>query len=358
MVVGINAVMNMANMDGAKKSAILLLSLDRAMAAELLGKLPREQVESVTLAIASADKVTREEQESVLEEFKTAFASRPLMQPAGPDAARELLEQTLDRNDVDPMQQRIDAQVQAGPFAFLHRRHPDDIRLLIREEHPQTIALISAQLPSDLAAQVLAGFNAEIQTDILERLARIGPTDVEVLADIAALLHDRIGRTPVRTAGISRVANLLRETTSSTANSLLRNLNQKDGKLAESIRDSLFSFNDVASLDDSSLQFVLQKTDQYPWAIALKGCAETLRQRILALLSNLTAQALKREIDTLGPLRLSEIAAVQRQIAERILMLEAEGEIDLGTKRSAFHRSATSSRESSSSVQSSSNVAR
>lgn len=315
-------------MDAARKSAILLLSLERAMAAELLGKLPRDQVEAVTLAIAGADKITREEQEAVLEEFKAAFISRPLIQPVGPETARELLEQSLDRSDVEPTQQRIEEQIQAGPFAFLHRQHPDDIRFLIRDEHPQTIALVVAQLPSDLGAQVLTGFATDVQADVLERLARIGPTDVEVLTEIANVLQARTGRTPVRTDGVFRAAGVLRETASPAANAVLRNLNQRDGKLAESIRDSLFSFNDLAELSDATLRVILQKTDQYPWSIAMKGCNEKLRQRILSIMSAPMAEALRSEIDALGPLRLSEISAVQHQIAEKVLMLEAEGEIE------------------------------
>src|SRR4051794_15444514 len=106
-------------MDGTQKSAILLLSLDQGLAAEVLGKLPREQVERVTLAIASAEHVTREQQDAVLNEFKTLFLNRPLMHPSGPEAARELLERTLDQNDVEPLQHRIEQQVQAGPFGFL-----------------------------------------------------------------------------------------------------------------------------------------------------------------------------------------------------------------------------------------------
>src|SRR5579862_1616392 len=87
-------------MDGARKTAILLLSLDQTVAADVLKKLPRDQIERVTLAIASADTVTRDEQEIILNEFKTAFASRPLIQTAGPETARKMLERSLDQTEV------------------------------------------------------------------------------------------------------------------------------------------------------------------------------------------------------------------------------------------------------------------
>ena len=156
----------------------------------------RDQVERITLTIAGVEDVKRDEQESILGEFKAMFASRPLMQAAGPDTARELLERTLDRNEVEPLKQRIEEQIQSGPFAFLHDRHPDDIRRLMEEEHPQSVALVCAQLPAALAAKVLAGFGAASQADVLSRVARMGPTDPDLLFEMAALLSNRLGRNP------------------------------------------------------------------------------------------------------------------------------------------------------------------
>lgn len=316
-------------MDGTRKAAILLLSLDQALAAEVLGKLPRDQVERTTLAIASADNVTREEQEAILNEFKTAFLTRPLIQPAGPETARELLERTLEQNEIEPMQQRIDDQVQAGPFAFLHHRHADDIRLLIAEEHPQTIAVIVAQLPPSLTAEVMAGFPAEEQSDILVRLARLGPTDADLLAEIASLLLSRIGRIPVRTGGINKAVDVLRESSRLASRAVLQNLEQNDAGLAETLRESLFTFKDLIALDQSSFQMVLDATADCEWSVALKGSSEQLRQRVLAMLPISLAQALKDEMNAMGPLRLSEITAVQRRIADAVVSLESAGRIEL-----------------------------
>ena len=315
--------------DGTRRTAILILSLDQVIASAVLGRFPRDQVERITLAIATVENVTREEQELILGDFKTAFLSRPLMQPAGPQTARELLERTLDRNEVDPIQQRIKEQIHAGPFAFLHHRHADDIRRLIEEERPQTIAVIAAHLPQNLAAQVLARFDAAIQADILSRLARLGPMDADLLIEIASLLHDRIGRTPVRDGGIDRAANVLSETARSTTRSVLQSLDQKDARLAETLRGSLFSFKDLASLDDDTFRLALQKTDHCQWAVALKGSSRALSDRVFKCLSEKLAGALKDEINSVGPIPLSRITAVQRQIAELILMLDSEDQIEL-----------------------------
>ncbi len=327
-----------------RKAAILLLSLDQGLAADVLGKLPREQVERITLAIANAENVTREEQESILDEFKAAFSSRPLMQPAGPEAARDLLERSLDLNEFEPIQRRIEEQVDAGPFAFLHHRHADDVRRLIQDEHPQTIAVIATQLPSRLAAQVLESFPAEMQADILGRLARIGPADSDVLAEIASLLQDRIGKIPTRPGGLSRAAGVLRESERTTSRSVLKSLNHKDSRLASSLRDSLFSFQDMLSLDDTTLRSMLQETDHCQWAVALKGSSDLLRERILSMLSAPMATALKAEIASIGPLRLSEITSAQQQIAEVILMIDSDSTFELPRKEAHSRESQQSFR--------------
>ena len=319
-------------MDGARKTAILLLSLDPSVAADVLRKLPREQVERVTLAIANAESVTREEQESILNEFKTTFASRPLIQPVGPETARELLERSLDQTEVEPMQDRIDEQVQAGPFAYLHNRHADEVRRLIENEHPQTIAVVSAQLPPGLAAQVLAGLAADAQADVLARLARLGPTDMTILEEIAGLLKVRLGPISVRIGGVSRAANVLRETTRPISRSVLRTIDLQDASLAGTLRENLFSFQEIESLDDETLRVVLQGTDNCQWAVALKGASENMRQRVLTTLAVQIAQVLKNEINSLGPTRLSEISAAQAQIIEGILILESEYQIELPKK--------------------------
>jgi flagellar motor switch protein FliG len=251
------------------------------------------------------------------------------MQPAGPETARELLEKTLDREEVEPAQQRIDDQVLAGPFAYLHDRQADEIRRLIQEEHPQTIALVSAQISPSVAAQILAGFDAAKQADILGRVARLGPTDPEVLEEIALSLRDRLGRIPIRRGGVSRSAEVLRHVNRSASRGILDLIEPKDVHLAQTLRETLFSFKDLASLNDATIALILQQTDHLRWAVALKGCSEPLRQRVFSNLTAQVARALKDEIQSMGPVRLSEITSVQQQIAEAVLTMESEDQIDL-----------------------------
>ena len=316
-------------MHNTHKAAILLLSLDQSLAAQVLGHLPRELVERATLAVAEAQEITLEDQNSVLIEFQSQFQSQPKLRRGGPETARQLLAQIVGDDAAAPIQERLEQTRDAGPFAFLTTRHADDIRPLLIDESPQLIAVVAAQLPPALSAAVLAGLPVDVQADVLQRVARLGSTDPEVLADIAASLKSRIGPSPVRKGGVSRAAALLRESPRSTSRSMLAALDDRSADLADELRQTLFSFDDLLKLNNDTLQLILQETDDRQWAMALKASPEPVRRKVLGCLSPHVAQAMKEEMESLGPIRLSEMTAVRQQIADRIRRLEDAGMIEL-----------------------------
>ena len=316
-------------MQPARKAAILLLSLDQTLAAQVLGHLPRELVERATLAIAETEDVSLDEQNAVLAEFQTQFHSQPKLRRGGPGSARELLAQTLGDDAAAPIQERVEQALDAGPFAFLSHRSADDIRPLLMDESPQLIAVVAAQLPPALSAAVLEGLPPDRQADVLQRVARLGPTDSEVLADIASTLKIRLGQPPARKGGVSRAAALLRESPRATSRSMLAALDDRNADLADELRQTLFSFDDLLKLDHDTLRMVLQETDDRQWAMALKASPEPVRRKVLECLSSRVAQAMKDEMESLGPIRLSEMTAVRQQIADSIRRLEDAGMIEL-----------------------------
>ena len=298
------------------KAAILLLSLDQSLAAQVLGHLPRELAERASLAVAEIGEVTLDEHQAVLIEFQSQFHAQPRLRRGGPESARQLLAQTFGVDEAAPIQTRLEQTRDAGPFAFLTTRHADDIRPLLIDESPQVIAVVSAQLPPALSAAVLAGLRVDVQADVLQRVARLGPTDPDILADIAASLKERIGQPLVRKGGVSRAAAMLRESPRTTSRSMLAALDGQSADLADELRQTLFSFDDLLKLETDTLQLILQETDDRQWAMALKASPESVRRKVLGCLSPHVAQAMKDEMESLGPIRLSEMTAVRQQIAD------------------------------------------
>ncbi len=245
---------------------------------------------------------------------------------------RERTELSLDEKPsihVATGRREIADPAEAGPFDFLKERHPDEIRQLLHDEQSQTIAVIAVQLSPALSAAILAGMPPDRQADILQRVARLGSTDPEILADIAAALKDRLGRPRVRAGGVSHAAAVLRESPRAAGRSMLAKLEDYDSGLADELRQTLFSFDDLLKLDDDTLRIVLQETDDRQWALALKASPEEVRQKVLGCLPARVAGAFKFEMDSLGPVRLSEMTTVRQQIADSIRRLEDAGLIAL-----------------------------
>ena len=321
--------MNMDSMAATRKVAILLLSFDQGLAAELLGRLPPEVVEQVTLEIASAGKVTREQQEFVLNQFKADFLSRPRMQPTGPETARELLERTLEITESQSIEDPFVELDQAGPFAFLQQRPIQEIRQLIEIEHSQTIALVMAQLPPRMAQQVLTGFTPARQNEIQGRQAGLGPIDPDTLNEIATLLKRRMDKLATLPNHCPPVALSPQSQPERAFGPMIAAFESEDG--SEVIRDQArpFTFRGMEDLDEATLTAILKETEGCHWAIALKGCSEKLRQRIVRRLAAKEEIAININLNTDGPLSLSEISMVQQQIVAEILELEASGRIVL-----------------------------
>lgn len=333
-------------MNGVRKAVVLLTSLDKALAAQILALLPRDQVERATLAIASAATPAAEELSSVLVEFRAKFQSRPVRQRS-PGLSYESISQarvevpTMESAPRSPLQpvstpansnipaRRDESPADAGPFRFLNGRHPDDVLHLLADEQPQTIAVIAAQLEPSFSAAVLAGMAPDRQAEVLQRIARLGPTDPEILTDIATAIKDRIGRPRVRAGGVPHAAAILRESTRPASRALLTSLEDHDSDLADELRQTLFSFDDLLKLDEETLRIILQETDDRPWALALKASPEVVRQKVFSCLSERIARALREEMDSLGPIRLSEMTTVRQQIADSIRRLEDAGMIAL-----------------------------
>ncbi len=142
-------------MNDIRKAAILLLSLDKPLAAEVLSQLPREMVESVTLEIAKLDDVTKEQQEAVLAEFQGLAGQGTYIERGGMDFVNDLLQQSLGTDGAGEILASVRQSMSSVPFGFLQKAGADNLVTFIVEEHPQTIALIMSHLPATLAAEVL-----------------------------------------------------------------------------------------------------------------------------------------------------------------------------------------------------------
>ena len=320
-------------MDSIRKAAVLLLSLDKPIAAEVLSLMPKELVESVTLEIARLDDVTKEEQQAVVDEFYGMAKDRSHIERGGLEFANDLLKQSLGQDGAGKILESVRQTMSSVPFVFLQKAGAENLLTFIIEEHPQTIALIMSHLPPTLSAEVLSGLPTNKQLEVIRRIATMEQTSPEVVRDVEASLEDRMRSTfnqqMEKAGGVQTVAQILNVTDRMTNRGILETLEDEDSELVDEIRRLMFVFDDLLKLDDRAIQTLLKEVDNAQWAVSLKGASEAIKEKILSNLSQRAAELLKEEMEYLGPVKVSEVETIQQQIVDVVRKLEDSGEIEI-----------------------------
>jgi len=319
-----------SNAQNVRKAAVILMSLPNEEAAQILAKLEATQVEAVSIEIAKIGRFTSDEQETAILAFAEANPNALGGSSGGLDVAKSLLEKALGK-DAGTTLENVQQSVESVPFGFLKQVDPQNLLTFVNDEHPQTIALILCHLPSSYGAQVIAGLKSERQLQVIRRIANMGQTSPEILEQVEQGLETRmaalVSQAYEHTGGVPTVAEILNVSDRGTERTLMENLAQEDPDLVEEIRRLMFVFEDITKLTDRDIQSVLKNVETSQWAMALKGASDDLKERILGNMSQRASAILSDEMEYLGPVRLSEVEAIQQQIVDVVRRLEDTGEI-------------------------------
>jgi len=315
-----------------RKAAVLLTSLPRDQAAQLLGKLSPKQVELVTIEIAKLGVIPADEQQQVLREFTTANPNALSGGVGGLEVARSLVEQALGKAASSTLES-VRQSIEALPFGFLQKVDTQNLLTFIIDEHPQTIALILSHVPPSQAATIIRDLPAERQLAVIRRIATMGQTSPEIIHEVEKGLEHRMSSVMSqqfeKAGGVDSVAEILNVVGRVSERKILENLSEQDPDLVEEIRRRMFVFEDIAKFSDRDIQTVLKNVESSQWAMALKGVSEELRDKILKNMSKRASAMLAEEMEYLGPVRQSNVEQTQQQIVDVIRRLEDAGEITL-----------------------------
>lgn len=323
--------MRARKMSGKQKAAVLLVSLGPEVSSLIFKHLKEEEIEDLTLEIASLKRIQPEERDSVLEEFHDLVVAREYLEHGGIEYARELLEKALGAAKAEDIISRLTASLQIRPFDFARKTDPGQLLNFIQNEHPQTIALILAYLHPDQAGLILSSLSPELQVNVARRLAKLDRTTPEVLQEIESTLEQRLSAFVLDdytvAGGIEAVVDVLNMVDRATEKTIIDSLEEQEPELAEEIRKRMFVFEDIIILDDRSIQKILREVDSKDLALALKTASEEVSSRIYKNISKRAAEMLKEDIDFMGPARLRDIEETQQKIVATIRRLEDTGEI-------------------------------
>jgi flagellar motor switch protein FliG len=267
----------------------------------------------------------------VLKEYYSMMQASEYINEGGIDFAHDVLEASFGKARADNIIKKIHDALNPGGFEMLKDVDPTHLLEFIRNEHPQTIALILSQLHSGQAAQVLGQLPEDIQTDVAMRIATMEKISPEVIREIESVLDvhlkEVISGNLAASGGVKAIASILNLVDRGTEKSILSNLEMENPELTSNIKNLMFIFEDLLILDDRAIQIILKEVDTKEQAIALKAASQDLQDKIFRNVSERVAVMIKEEMEYAGPMRLSVVEEAQQRVVEIIRRLEEEQQI-------------------------------
>ena len=319
---------------GLENAAILLMSLGEEDAAEVLKHLTPKEVQGVGETIARMKSIPRERVDNVLEMFSTVAGDN--VTPVGNTDAyvRTVLKKALGEDKANILLDRILSSDEVDGIDNLRWMDTAAVAELMRDESPQIVAAILSHLETNQAAAVLKLLPERHRNEVMVRIATLDGIQPAALKDLNEIMGkllsnaDRVKKAGL--GGVKAAAEMLNQMGSGTETSVLDFIREMDNDLAQQIMDNMFTFDDLSRLDDKSIQALLKEVQTESLVISLKGAAGDLRDKILRNMSTRAAETLKEELDSRGPVRVSEVEAEQKEMLKTVRRMVDEGTIVMG----------------------------
>jgi flagellar motor switch protein FliG len=324
------------NDEGIYKGAILLLSLGEDEAVQVLKHLNHLEVQKLGAAMARLKKLSREEVDAVLTDFCSRATKDSLFLDLDSESyARSVLQKALGEDkSTDNISRILEGQDTSG-IEGLKWIDSQSVAELIKGEHPQIIATILVHLDRNQASEILAELSEQLRNDVLLRIATLEGIQPSALRELNKVLTDLLsGSENIKNSvgGIRTAAEIINFMGSAAETSVLDNLREFDAELAQKVMDEMFVFENLMDIDDRGIQILLREVQSDSLVIALKGAAWELREKIFKNMSSRASEMLREDLEAMGPVRVSEVEAQQKQILQIVRRLADEGQLVFGSK--------------------------
>jgi flagellar motor switch protein FliG len=313
-----------------RSAAVLLLALGETEAATVLKHLDAKVVQRLGSAMAQLKSASREEVSDVIGGFVSTMEAQADIKVGSEEYIRKVLTEALGDERASGIIDRIQVGRRSKGLDVLKWMEPRAIAEVVKLEHPQVLAIVISYLDSDLAAKVLAELPAEIQTEVLMRIAQLDGVQPSALGKLDEMIEKQIAgkgsSVSANLGGPKMAASILNFMPAA----IIEDLRKADEVTATKLQDLMFTFSDLISVDDKAVQTILREFDSARLVIALKGADAALVEHILKNMSSRAAEMLKDDMESRGPVKLSEVEAAQKEILAVTRRLADAGTIALG----------------------------
>jgi len=325
---------------GPERAAILLMSLGESEAAQVLKHLGAKDVQKVGQAMAALSNVTRERATAVVERFVDELENQTSLGVGADDYVRRVLVGALGEDKANGLIDRILLGRNSKGLEALKWMETRAVADLVRNEHPQIVAIVLAYLDPDQAADILAQLPERMRGDVLMRIARLDGIQPQALRELDEIMEKQFtGGNNLKSSsvgGIKVAANILNLMDSAVEGQIISTISESDADLGTQIQDLMFVFDDLADVDDRGVQALLREANNDMLCLALKGADPRVREKFTKNMSKRAAEMLLEDMEAKGPVRLADVEAAQKEILAAARRLAEAGEIVLGGKGEEF----------------------
>jgi flagellar motor switch protein FliG len=318
-----------------EKISVLLLQLGEEATSAIFANMNVEAITEISKYIATNRTLDKAIGTAILEEFHAIFQSGQYLTAGGMEYARELLYRTLGPEEAKKVLEKLSKSMQdTQNFAYLSKIKPQQLSDFIQHEHPQTIALILAHMDATEAADTLQFFPDDLRSEVSMRMAKLGDISPSVIKRVSAVLESKLeslASYKVEVGGPRAVADVFNRLGAKSSKSTLAQIEQVDEELATLIKDMMFTFEDIVTLDRMAITEILKAVDKAELMLALKGAPEELKEKFFSAMSERAKDAFEEEMQFLGAVKMKDVEGAQRKIVEVVNGLAEAGTIQMGS---------------------------
>ena len=322
----------MADMTGItsmQKAALVLSSIGVDNASNVFKNFNDDEVERLTLEMAKMDYWPMDVVEVVLNDFFELCLTQKVISEGGVEYAREVLEKAFGAGQAAELFAKITKQLKTKSFSFVRKADYKNLLAIVQNEHPQTIALILSYARSDQASAILSELPKDVRIEVVERIAKMDAASPEIVKTIEATLERKfanlVSTEGQEIGGINYIADVLNSVDRSTEKFIFDELTIRDAKLAEEIRQKMFVFEDIQTLDSVAIQAFLKEIDSKDLAVAIKGSTAEVAETIYSNMSTRLKESTQTDVEYLHNVKMRDVEEAQQKIVAVIRKLEEEG---------------------------------
>lgn len=322
-------------LSGITRTAVLLICLGEELAARVMREMSDEEIFKITRVMAKIEHIPEDIKALVMADFTLSAETQAGLVIKGQEFAKKTIAGSGPEERVKTLMKQFITGTETRPLETISHMLPAMVAGFLEREHPQTVALILSTQTSEHASAIIAHLPEEMQADVVYRVATLDSVAPGVISRIEDALQRELGivsgdHAQRQVGGIDKVIEILDKMENNLDADILDNLEEVDPDMAEKIRNLMFTFEDLVTVDGRSLQMILREVSNDSLTLAMKTCSDELKENIFTNMSARAADMIKDDLEALGPVRLSEVEAMQQTIVKIALKLEEEGKLILG----------------------------